>query len=106
MKTEVVATRILHVSNITITRRQNALTLFKAYAEKANAMPPPMASDGAKMPPGTGARARSRFGCNSHGHRQPQAAPSSLFTHEGVATARTLTGCVRSTPLGLTDERG
>jgi len=35
MKTEVVATRIQHVSNITITRRQNALALFKAYAEKA-----------------------------------------------------------------------
>ena len=35
MKTEVVATRIQHVSNITITRRQNALALFKAYAETA-----------------------------------------------------------------------
>jgi len=35
MKTEVVATRIQHVSNITITRRQNALALFQAYAEKA-----------------------------------------------------------------------
>ena len=35
MKTEVVATRIQHVSNITIARRQNALALFKAYAEKA-----------------------------------------------------------------------
>jgi len=35
MKTEVVATRLQHVSNITLTRRQNALALFKAYAEKA-----------------------------------------------------------------------
>ena len=35
MKTEIVAARIHHVSNITVTRRQNALALFKAYAEKA-----------------------------------------------------------------------
>lgn len=32
---EPVAFRTQHVSNITLTRRQNALTLFQAYAEKA-----------------------------------------------------------------------
>ena len=35
MNAEVVAARIQHVSNITVTRRQNALALFKAYAENA-----------------------------------------------------------------------
>ena len=35
MTTLVVAARIPSVSNITVTRRQNALALFKAYAEKA-----------------------------------------------------------------------
>lgn len=35
MKVELVADRAQPVSNITVTRRQNALALFKAYAEKA-----------------------------------------------------------------------
>ena len=35
MEREVVASRLQPVSNTTITRRQNALILFKAYAEKA-----------------------------------------------------------------------
>jgi hypothetical protein len=35
MNVEVVAARPHTVSNITVTRRQNALALFKAYAEKS-----------------------------------------------------------------------
>ena len=35
MNAEAVATRIQHVSNITLIRRQNAVALFKTYAEKA-----------------------------------------------------------------------
>src|ERR1700757_3845596 len=35
MEREVVASRLHPVSNTAITRRQNALVLFKAYAEKA-----------------------------------------------------------------------
>src|SRR5882757_4163682 len=35
MMFELVASRTQHVSNITLTRRQNALALFQAHAEKA-----------------------------------------------------------------------